>query len=277
MSEGNGSVAIIEGQYRVVEPMLGRGEAASHMAAYQDLVKELLDPSDYQTYRQNGKLEKFKKKSAWRKLRAAFGFNLELRDERIGHRHAKADAAVPCSRLTIEDEKDCGCPTVYAKYVVRAIHPQTGQFCDGVGVASLSEKNRVYTKPDHEIPATAYTRAANRAISDLIGAGEDSAEEVRGTQAVSGLPVEDRNAIKVAWNGAAQELRAIALAKLHEWGFKGDTVAAAFGDFNARAGEEAVSDLLAVLSGADLTFDPEAVEVVASAEPTEAIAPAVAK
>lgn len=245
----------------VVRPLVTAEQAIREFADYQDLVRRLLDPSDYQTYFQGGRKQQFKKKSAWRKMRRFFGFHIELRDERIGHRHSKVD----CPRLTIPDEKDCGCPTVYARYVVRATDPRTGQYVDGIGVSSTSEKNRVFTKPDHEIPATAYTRAANRAISDLIGAGEDSAEEVRGTQDAQGLPEEDRTTIKAAWVAATPDVREKAVAQMREWGFKGGGIGELFTDFSLRAGEDAVNDLLAVLTGHEPEpFDPDAVVGVAS-------------
>ena len=253
----------------MVRPLVDAARAKQEFADYQGLVKDLLEASDYQTFREKGQLRRFKKKSAWRKLRRFFGFDLELRDERIGHRHSKTD----CPRLVVvevreggavrpfEGEKDCGCPTVYSRYVVRATDPRTGQFVDGIGVSSLGEKNRVFTKPDHEIPSTAYTRAANRAISDLIGAGEDSAEEVRGVGGVTGLSLEDKKAIKDAWNAAPQEVREKAMAQLREWTFAGANVAEIFTDFNRRAGEEAVEDLLTILGGGDPgEFNPEAKE-----------------
>jgi hypothetical protein len=242
---------------RVVEPLLGAEAALQKWRDYQELVRRLLEPSDYQSYidKRTRETKRFKKKSAWRKLRKAFGFDLEMRDERIGHGHHKTD----CVRLIVPEERDCGCPTVYARYIVRATDPGTGQFVDGVGVCSTGEKERVFTKPDHEIPATAFTRAANRAISDLIGAGEDSAEEVRGTPEAPGIPLEDREAIKAAWNTAPGDRRDRAIARMRDWGFAGGNVAGLFTDFAARAGENAVADLLAILNGTEAEpFDPDA-------------------
>lgn len=251
-------IATIDGEFRVVKPLASAQEAVAAFQEYVELTAALLKPSDYQTYTDKGQIKRFKKKSAWRKLRRFYGFNLELREERIGHRHDKNS----CPRILIPGEQDCGCPTVYARYVVRATDPRTGQYVDGIGISSLTEmKNRIFTKPDHEIPATAYTRAANRAISDIIGAGEDSAEEVRGSGAIIGLPAEDRTAIKVAWTEAAKERREAALAALREWTFTGETIAALFTDFGRRAGDEQVADLLAILTGDNApAFDPDEIE-----------------
>ena len=45
------------------------------------------------------------------------------------------------------------------------------------GNCSRQEGNKAH--PNHDIPATAMTRATNRAIADLIGAGEVTAEEIQ--------------------------------------------------------------------------------------------------
>ena len=58
-------------------------------------------------------------------------------------------------------------------YTVRAIAPN-GQHSDGEGSCSSSEKGG---KSEHDTRSTAHTRAKSRAISDLIGFGQVSAEE----------------------------------------------------------------------------------------------------
>ncbi len=47
-----------------------------------------------------------------------------------------------------------------------------------VGDGACSTRERGFAKEDHDIYATAVTRAKNRAISDLVGSGEVSAEEI---------------------------------------------------------------------------------------------------
>jgi hypothetical protein len=58
---------------------------------------------------------------------------------------------------------------------VRATAPD-GRVADGVGVFDVKE--RPSSKPEHDGLATAYTRARNRAVMDLVGMGEVSAEEM---------------------------------------------------------------------------------------------------
>lgn len=125
--------------------------------AYQELTEKLLVPSDYQKIKnkKTGEITKFKKKSAWRKYRNAFKISTEIIDREI----------IKNKQGIVQE----------ATFVVRATSPR-GDYTDAYGNCSRFEKT-VFQKPNHDIPATAQTRATNRAISDLIGAGEVSAEE----------------------------------------------------------------------------------------------------
>lgn len=128
------------------------------VAAYDAAVRALVGPNDVQV---EGRRE-FKKKSAWRKLGRAFGISTEIvRDE------AAWDAE----------------GHLVAKVVVRATAPW-GQSAEAIGLCSTRERQfaspGARAKADHDCAATAQTRAANRAISDLIAAGEVSAEEIDG-------------------------------------------------------------------------------------------------
>jgi hypothetical protein len=119
--------------------------------AFHDLCIALLDDDDYQNIR--GK--RYKKKSAWRKLAAAFNVSDTLLEETTKRN---------------EDGR-----IVRATISVRATAPN-GRSTEGLGVASIYE--RPFNNPEHDIPATAHTRAKNRAFSDLFGLGEVSAEEM---------------------------------------------------------------------------------------------------
>ena len=104
----------------------------------------------------------FLKKSAWRKYINAFGISIDV-----------------LSKNVIEKGED-----VIAFYCVKAIAPN-GQFVVADGTKAKSEywsekhKNHgSYTL--HNLKATARTRAINIAVSDLVGYGETSAEEIKG-------------------------------------------------------------------------------------------------
>ena len=142
-------------------------DAKAFMDNYQDLVEALLDPSDYQKI--GGK--KFKKKSAWRKLATAFNITDEVVKEDI--------------------VRDDNYGIISAKYYVKATL-LNGRSSVGVGVCSIFDKitkkdseqpsnfvlrNR-FNNAEHDVPSTAHTRAKNRAIADLIGAGEVTADEM---------------------------------------------------------------------------------------------------
>ena len=119
---------------------------------FHDLCVALLDAGDYQRIG----TKDFKKKSAWRKLAAAFNVSDDLLERTI--------------------ERDPGTGRVLrAEYVVSATAPN-GRHAVGVGFSSIHE--RAFSNPEHDIPATAHTRAKNRAFADLFGLGEVSAEEV---------------------------------------------------------------------------------------------------
>lgn len=126
-------------------------DALAQWEAYQIFTEKLLDKSDYIDIK--GKA--FKKKSAWRKYARAFNINTEIISKDI----TKNDKGI----------------VTEAEFIVRATLPD-GRHCDGWGNCSRREGNK--NKPNHDIPATAMTRATNRAIADLIGAGEVTAEEV---------------------------------------------------------------------------------------------------
>lgn len=131
------------------------------MTAYQELLPQLLTDSDYQTA-ERGK--KFVKKSGWRKIARAFGLSVEIRSQHV--------------------ERDEEGMPLRANVVARAVHAPSGQFSDGDGGCSTAEsrfgKPQGRQKLENDLLATATTRAKNRAISDLVGMGDVSAEEIDG-------------------------------------------------------------------------------------------------
>lgn len=125
-------------------------EARAAVAAYEELKTAIVRPDDIQRIQGRD----FLKKSFWRRIAACFGLSLELVNE---------------ERLIID-----GKLAYRASY--RAIAPN-GRVMDGDGMCSTAEKGRA-DWPEHNVRATAHTRAKNRAISDLVGGGEVSAEEM---------------------------------------------------------------------------------------------------
>ena len=68
---------------------------------------------------------------------------------------------------------------------VRVTAPN-GRFSEAT--ASCASNERKFSHPEHDVRATAHTRAKNRAIADLIGGGEVSAEEMDAASLASSAP-----------------------------------------------------------------------------------------
>lgn len=181
MSENNEIVAVdnstapsLTNQFDIVDV----DAAAEFMNNYQDLVNALLEKSDYQMI--NGQPKK--KKSAWRKLATAFNISDDIVEEEI--------IRDECHRI------------ISAKFVVKATLPN-GRYGMGVGDCSIFDKvnkndtkeptpfelRKRFNNAEHDVLSTAHTRAKSRAISDLIGGGEVSAEELSGMNGKSIKPV----------------------------------------------------------------------------------------
>ena len=145
-------IEIVPQNVALVRPQGTTGDIVQSMSEYQDLCVALLDDNDWQTIQ--GK--RFAKRSAWRKLAVAYGVSFELKDREL---------------IWGEDGE-----LIAAEFVVRAVAPN-GRYADGWGACSVKERN-AGRKATHDIPATAETRAKNRAAADLFGMGEVSAEEI---------------------------------------------------------------------------------------------------
>ena len=134
---------------------------------YQELTQQLLDTHDYQKLGE----KQFKKKSAWRKYATAFSITDRVVEKEI--------------------IRDTNHRIISARYEVEASAPN-GRKAIGVGVCSIYDKlkssdtqepsyfelRKRFSHAEHDIVATAHTRAKSRAIADIIGTGEVSAEEM---------------------------------------------------------------------------------------------------
>lgn len=250
--------AVIEGEFSVVAPLSTPERALETWRAYEGLIAKLLTEDDYQSFNEGGKAGKFIKKSGMRKLATHYGFTVEMLDERLGHKHEQATCArIRFPEVFTREDRDCGCAIIFARYSVKVIAPN-GRETTGIGLCSTGEKNRRFTRQDHDIATTAYTRAVNRAIGDMIGVGKPSAEEARATGEAAGLSLEERDAIKAAWAVAPKDNRDAAITFMKGAGIRGQTTADLFRDFAISADEKAVADLLGILKAIE-SFDPDQV------------------
>lgn len=154
-------------------------EAFQQWRDYQELTQRLLDDSDYQSIGRS----KFKKKSAWRKYAKAFNLTDEVtfehieRDERFRPVFARIRVRVtaPNGRFTEADQEahrfERCCPTIDGDQCSK--RTWRNHTCCTVDCSGW-----IHWSHPGDIPATALTRAKNRAIADMIGAGEVSAEEM---------------------------------------------------------------------------------------------------
>lgn len=97
----------------------------------------------------------FVKKSGWSKYALACMVSTEVREERVEERNGHR---------------------IY-HFTYRAIHLPSDRYAEAVGSASEAERKE-WNHPEHDVRTLAQTRAFNRAISNLVGGGEISAEEM---------------------------------------------------------------------------------------------------
>src|SRR5215472_16321269 len=146
----------------VAQPLLPMDAAQSRgaMLRHQEITRAMLDAHDW--IGEPGGEESFVKRSGWSKISRAYSLSTEIVHEQI--------------------DRDADGTPIRAHAVVRATEPTTGRFADGDGGCGINEprfRNYAGTqKVEHDLPATAVTRATNRAISNLVGFGQVSAEEV---------------------------------------------------------------------------------------------------
>ena len=159
------SQASQENQLITVDNVPDVDTAIEQWDAYQKLCKGLLNETDYQEIVVKERdadgnyvsvTRHFKKKSAWQKLSRAFNVDTHIVDRDL-------------QRTKMGRVRE-------AYYCVRATLPN-GRSVESDALCSRSERGKDKVS-DHTIMSTAKTRATNRAIAELIGAGEVSAEEM---------------------------------------------------------------------------------------------------
>jgi hypothetical protein len=148
----------------IVMPAVDGKQAIEAWKQYDELKQSIVTDKDVQVIQGN----KFLKKSYWRKVATFFNLTTEI----------------------VEESKEQVGKTLVWHFTVKAVAPN-GRSAIGVGSCDIYEK-AIYT-PDgyvtnkgskatpntlHNTRSTAETRATNRAISNLVGGGEVSAEEV---------------------------------------------------------------------------------------------------
>lgn len=175
-SPGDDKMMPVLGLPKLLASMADIKKALSDFTEFKDAVV-LSDERNFQRVKRYDRAQQkeveviYITKQGWRLIAWAFGISLEI----VGK--YKEEYKEP-----IVDEKTKSTRPAYVwRVAVRATLP-TGRSVVSEGACSNAEarflKMQDHGKEDHDTFATAETRAKNRAISDLVGAGEVSAEEV---------------------------------------------------------------------------------------------------
>jgi hypothetical protein len=138
----------------IVKPAGSPAELGQAIKSYREL-QETLDAAMPDCI-QDIAGKQFRKKNYWRAVKTAFNLKVECEKEE-----------------RYEESDDWGFMVTY-----RAIAPN-GATADGDGACTFKEKSKGNMQPTlHNIRSQAHTRAFNRAVSNLVGFGEVSAEEM---------------------------------------------------------------------------------------------------
>jgi hypothetical protein len=137
-------------------------QARAQMERYQEITRACLTGEDW--IGRPGEQGSFVKKSGWEKIARAYSISTEI------------------VSLTIDRDEQGNAQR--SRAVVRATEDATGRHRDGDGGCATNEPRfqnpKGTQKVEQDIPATAVTRASNRAISNLVGFGQVSADELDG-------------------------------------------------------------------------------------------------
>ena len=143
-------------------PILSGAQLTDALSRYRELQVALDKAMPDQIMMLDGK--PFRKKGYWRAIRLAFNLSVE----------PTTSEAIRRVVGVLEGGTDNYCYTV----TYRATAPN-GASCTGDGTCTASEKSKGrMIATEHNVCSHAHTRAMNRAISNLVGFGEVSSEEV---------------------------------------------------------------------------------------------------
>lgn len=183
-------------QAAIVMPAVTPEVAVQAWDEYEALKKAIAKPEDIQAI--EGK--NFLKKSYWRKVATFFNLSTEVvkeKREQVGktfvwHFTVRAIAGNGRSAIGVGScdafEK---ATLIDGKYMKKGKVTKWGKTASGKSYPEEFEWEPATPNSLHNIRSTAETRATNRAISNLVGGGEVSAEEVA-------IPQDIDNAEKVA-------------------------------------------------------------------------------
>jgi hypothetical protein len=159
-------------------PTVTPAEAREAMEQYLAVCNAVLTADDYQELRERGKVKRFKKKSAVKKLQTFWSVSVSVRDvqrDDLGDGHfgfrVIATASLPSGRMV---EATGGCSTFEERFELK-------RYDDESPAAYAARSKKAMARSYHDVMSTAETRATNRAVMNCIGVGggEVTAEEIQ--------------------------------------------------------------------------------------------------
>lgn len=175
------TVATPQPQNSLIRPVANIDEVVEMYNQFEEIKSKLLDRSDLTEIQGKPHVNK----SGWRKIATAFNVSVELVDSEIwvedGVVKAKAVARASASNGKTATAGAMCASNESNHMVALENHPEKTDPQDE-DVYRVDGKWRVLMDPkevnEHNVISIAETRAKNRAISDLVGGGEVSAEEM---------------------------------------------------------------------------------------------------
>lgn len=138
----------------IVMPAVSPQQALEAWRAYEALKQQIATPSDIQIIYERGQEKKFYKKSYWRKVATFFNLTVEV---------------------VKDTQKIHDLPSGFAVSVEYRATAPNGRCASGDGHCGTDESGKDNFM---QIAGIANTRGYNRAVSNLVGGGEVSAEEM---------------------------------------------------------------------------------------------------
>lgn len=180
------------------------GDVVQALHEYQGIQKALDEamPDCIQMIQTSKGPKPFRKKMYWRAIATAFNLDVQLVDEK-----RIAEEPTP---------NDWGYVVTY-----RATAPN-GRHADGDGSCFAMEKSYAAQRTVHNVRSHAHTRAFNRAVSNLVGFGEVSAEEAEKDEhpsepgshdgpppAKKSSPAPSSSGMESIWQGVLKDVRVV--------------------------------------------------------------------
>lgn len=145
----------------IVKPVVSTADALEAFRAFQDIKEKVLSDDDKKAIKD----KPYIRKTGWRKIKTIFNLSEEI--------------------LQSSRTEFCIDQNAHVRWTYRVrVKAENGVFadaemsCDTTEEFAFLNKARTAMKPETMIQAMAQTRAFNRAISDLVGGGEVTAEEI---------------------------------------------------------------------------------------------------